>query len=114
MACIQVVPNSIVALQVELNPESTIYAMDNELCSLNQTISSLMESNASDNRLRFDLSNILSMYPPGMNLTTLNNMGIDFDRLSANVAYEQCMNPSVNSTSAELSCSIEIFDCHTI
>ena len=112
-ACIQVAPNSNVTLQVELNPESAMYTMDNELCNLNQTIGSLMESNASDNRLRFDLSNILSMYPPVMNLTTLNNMGIYFDRLSANVAYEQCMNP-VNSTSAELSGSIAIFDCHTI
>ena len=110
-ACIRVAPNSNVTLQVELNPESAMYTMDNELCSLNQTIGSLMESNASDNRLRFDLSNILSMYPPVMNLTTLNNMGIYFDRLSANVAYEQCMNPPVNSTSAELSGSIAIFDC---
>ena len=112
-ACIQVVPNSNVRLQVELNPQSDMYSMDNELCSLNQTIGSLMESDASDNRLRIDLSNILSMYPPAMNLTTLNNMGIYFHQLSANVAYEQCMNP-VNSASAELSGSIAIFDCHTI
>ena len=116
-ACIQVAVTSAsnVILQVELNPDSDMYTMDNELCSLNDTISSFMASDASDNRLRIDLSNTLSMYPPdvGMNLITLNNMGIYFDPMSANVAYDQCVNSNVTSE-AQLSGSIAIFDCHTI
>ena len=116
-ACIQVAvtSDSNVTLQVELNPDSGMYRVDNELCSLNDTISSFMEFDASDNRLRIDLSNTLSMYSPaeGMNLIALNNMGIYFDQYSADVAYDQCMNPSVTSA-AQLSGSIAIFDCHTI
>ena len=116
-ACIQVAvtSDSNVTLQVELNPDSGMYRVDNELCSLNDTISSFMAFDASDNRLRIDLSNTLSMYSPaeGMNLIALNNMGIYFDQYSADVAYDQCMNPNVTSA-AQLSGSIAIFDCHTI
>ena len=111
-ACIQVEPNSSVTLQVELNPDSSLYNMSNELCSLNKTIGSLMELDASDNRLRFDLGGILPTTVSAMDMTTLNDMGIYFDQKSANVTYNQCMNPTVGS-GAQLSGSIAIFSCYT-
>ena len=111
-ACIQVEPYSNVTLQVELNPESSLYTMNNELCSLNQTIGSLMDFDASDDRLRFNLGDILSRTVPAMNTTALNNMGIYFDQNSANIAYNQCMNPT-DSNAAQLGGSIAIFSCYT-
>ena len=110
--CIQVEPNSIVTLQVELNPDSSMYTADNELYRLSYTISSLMGSDTSDNRLRFNLNNILTTHPPETNLTTLNSIGIYFDHFSVNVAYEQCINSS--HVPAQLSGSIAIFSCYTI
>ena len=86
--------------------------MNNELCSLNQTIGSLMDFDASDDRLRFNLGDILSRTVPAMNTTALNDMGIYFDQNSANIAYNQCMNPT-DSNAAQLGGSIAIFSCYT-
>ena len=58
------------------------------------------------------MGEILSTTVSAMNMTTLNDMGIYFDQLSADVAYNQCMNPTASS-GAELggSISIAIFIC---
>lgn len=109
-ACIQVEPISNVTLQVELNPMSSLYNMNNQLCSLNETIGSFMASDASDNRLRFDLGGALGDNPE-MNMMTLNNMGIYFDQNSTNIAYDQCMNSGSRSM-AQLNGAIAIFDCY--
>ena len=109
-ACIQVEPISNVTLQVELNPESSMYSATIELCSLNQTIGSFMETTGSDNQLSLDLGGILTQFSdPSMNITMLNNMGIYFDQSSVNVAYDQCMNPT---GSGYLRGSIAIFNCY--
>lgn len=112
-ACIQVEPNTNVTLQVELNAQSSMRATGEELCSLNKTIGSLMGADASDNRLRFDLQQLLSGFDPQMNMTMLNDMGVYYDSNSANVAYSQCMNLPYSSTMAELYGSIAVFSCFT-
>ena len=117
-ACIQVEPISNVTLQVELNPESSMYSATVERCSLNQTIGSLMATTGLDDQLNLDLGGILTQFSdPSMNITMLNDMGIYFDQSSVDVAYNQCMNPPMNinitnSTTAELSGSIAIFNCY--
>ena len=112
-ACIQVEPNANVTLQVELNDQSSMRETGNELCSLNKTIGSLMEADASDNRLRFDLQELRSQFDPQMNMTMLNDMGIYYDSSSANVAYTQCMNIPYSNNMAELYGSIAVFSCFT-
>ena len=112
-ACIEVEPNGHVTLQVELNAQSSMLTTDNELCSLNKTIGSFMESDTSDNRLRFDLQELLSQFDPQLNMTMLNDMGIYYDRNSANVAYTKCMNLPYSSNAAELYGSIAVFSCFT-
>ena len=112
-ACIQVEPNANITLQVELNPQSSMRETGNELCSLKKTIGSLMEADTSDNRLRFDLQELLSQFDPVINMTMLNDMGIYYDRNSANVAYTQCMNIPYSNSMAELYGSIAVFSCFT-
>ena len=113
-ACIQVEPISNVTLQVELNPDSSMYSATIERCSLNQTIGSLMATTGLDDQLNLDLGGILTQFSdPSMNIAMLNDMGIYFDQSSVNVAYDQCMNINItNSTTAELSGSIAIFSCY--
>ena len=104
-ACIQVEPISNVTLQVELNPESSMYSVTVERCSLSETIGSLMATTGLDDQLNLDLGGILS--DPSM----LNDMGIYFDQSSVNVAYNDCMNPI---SSGELNGSIAIFNCYIL
>ena len=110
-ACIQVEPISNVTLQVELNPDSSMYNATNERCSLSENIGSFMATTGSDNQLNLDLGGILTQFSdPSFNITMLNDMGIYFDQSSVNVAYKECMNPT---GSGELRGSIAIFNCYT-